>query len=40
MVQISNPTLEKQSDDHFHHLGITKNAIDIPRMYGDVKVIP
>ncbi|VDM96815.1 unnamed protein product, partial [Onchocerca ochengi] len=37
MVHISNPALEKQSDDHFHHLGITKSAIDIPQMYGDVK---
>ncbi|VDK85976.1 unnamed protein product [Litomosoides sigmodontis] len=39
MVQINNPTLEKQSDDHFHHLGITKSAIDIPKMYGDVKFV-
>ncbi|EFO21489.1 uridine phosphorylase [Loa loa] len=39
MVQIHNPLLDKQSDDHFHHLGITKSAIDIPKMYGDIKFI-
>ncbi|KAL4003727.1 uridine phosphorylase [Acanthocheilonema viteae] len=39
MVKINNPSLEKQSNDHFHHLGITKSAIDIPKTYGDVKFI-
>ncbi|VDP22340.1 unnamed protein product [Onchocerca flexuosa] len=39
MVHIDNPILEKQSDDHFYHLGITKSAIDIPQMYGDVKFV-
>ncbi|KAM3722682.1 Uridine and thymidine phosphorylase [Dirofilaria immitis] len=39
MVNICNPMLEKQPDDHFHHLGITKSLTDIPQMYGDVKFI-
>lgn len=38
MVHINNSILEKQSDDHFHHIGITRSMIDVPKMFGDIKV--
>ncbi|VDM08701.1 unnamed protein product [Wuchereria bancrofti] len=39
MVHIRNAALEKQSDDHFHHLGITKNSADLRKMFGDIKFL-
>lgn len=38
-VHVSNPALGAGGEDYLYHFGISKTAVDIPKEFGDVKVI-
>uniref|UniRef100_A0A915B3I7 Nucleoside phosphorylase domain-containing protein n=1 Tax=Parascaris univalens TaxID=6257 RepID=A0A915B3I7_PARUN len=38
-VRILNPILAQESDDHLYHFGITRRAMDLPKLFGDVKYV-
>lgn len=37
-VRLLNPILAQESEDHLYHFGIIRSAVDLPKLFGDVKV--
>lgn len=37
-IPLMNPILAQESEDHLYHFGILRSAVDLPKMFGDVKV--
>ncbi|VDD85125.1 unnamed protein product [Enterobius vermicularis] len=38
-IPLMNPILAQESEDHLYHFGILRSAVDLPKMFGDVKFV-
>lgn len=38
-VPLLNPILAQETEDHLYHFGILRSAVDLPKMFGDVKFV-
>uniref|UniRef100_A0A0M3HX53 PNP_UDP_1 domain-containing protein n=1 Tax=Ascaris lumbricoides TaxID=6252 RepID=A0A0M3HX53_ASCLU len=38
-VRLLNPILAQESEDHLYHFGIIRSAVDLPKLFGDVKYV-